>query len=125
MNDLWRIVGIALCAVVTVMILRETRREFVPVFVSVFSVAVLTAVLPKIASAAELIKQCASITGSERIMPAVKALGITYLTSSAADLCRSLGESSVASAVETAGRAEILLLCVPLLRELVDLALVG
>lgn len=124
MSDLWRIVGVGLCAVVTVVVLRDIRREFVPVFVSVFSAAVLASVLPKIASAAELIRACASLSGSERVMTAVKALGITYLTSSGADLCRSLGESTVASAVENAGRAELLLLCVPLFRELLDIALI-
>lgn len=123
MTDIWQIIGAGLCALVAVLVLREVRREYVPVYIAVFSVLVLTAVLPKVSAAAELMKECAGLVGSERITPAVKALGITYLTSSAADLCRSLGEGNVASAMETAGRAEILILCIPLLRELVDLAL--
>jgi len=124
MTDLWQIIGVGLCALVSILVLREVRREFVPVFAAVFSVLVLAAVLPKISAAADLAEECARLVGSERIMPAVKALGITYLSSSAADLCRSLGEASVASAMETAGRAEILILCLPLFRELVDLALI-
>ena len=91
--------GLGLCALVTVVILREIRREYVPVFVAAFTLAVLAMILPKITVAAELIKECAELTKSTRVIPVVKALGITYLTSSAAELCRCCGESSVGSAI--------------------------
>jgi stage III sporulation protein AD len=52
----------------------------------------------------------------------LRALGITYLTSISADICRSSGEASVAGYIESAGRVELLLLAVPLFSELFELA---
>ena len=39
-----------------------------------------------------------------------------------AELCRDAGESAIASKLELVGKAEIILLCLPLLRELIGLA---
>ena len=46
------------------------------------------------------------------------ALGIAVLTGICADICRECRETSIASYVEIAGRLEILLLCVPLIRDI-------
>lgn len=51
------------------------------------------------------------------------ALGIAVATGVCADLCRECREPTVASYVEMAGRLEILLLCIPLIKEI--LAAVG
>ncbi len=51
-----------------------------------------------------------------------KGLGVGVLTQLCADLCRQSGEGSLASGVEMAGKAELLLLCLPMLRELVEVA---
>ena len=49
-----------------------------------------------------------------------KALGIATLTHITAELCRDCGESTVAGGVETLGKLEILLLCLPLIGEVMD-----
>ena len=46
------------------------------------------------------------------------ALGIAVLTGICAEICRECRETSIASYVEMAGRLEILLLCVPLIRDI-------
>lgn len=52
----------------------------------------------------------------------LRALGVAFLTQGCADLCRQSGEASLASGVELAGKAELLLLALPLLRELLSVA---
>lgn len=52
----------------------------------------------------------------------IKALGILLLTEVTASLCRDAGESGIAAGVEMAGKLEILLLCLPLLDELLTCA---
>lgn len=47
------------------------------------------------------------------------ALGIALLCHTAAELCRECGETSVAGFVELAGKVEILLLCLPLVKEII------
>lgn len=51
-----------------------------------------------------------------------KGLGVGVLTQLCADLCRQSGAGDLASGVEMAGKAEILLLCLPMLRQLVEMA---
>jgi stage III sporulation protein AD len=52
----------------------------------------------------------------------LKALGIALLSQICADICRDCGESSVASGVELAGKLEILILCLPLIVEIFEIA---
>ena len=60
------------------------------------------------------------MSGTATIM--LKGLGIAMLTQICADLCRQTGEGGIAGGVEMVGRAELLLLCLPLMRELFDVA---
>ncbi len=51
-----------------------------------------------------------------------KSMGIALLSSTAADLCKDCGEGSVAAKLELLGKCEIVLLSLPLLRDLLSLA---
>ena len=51
-----------------------------------------------------------------------KGLGVAILTQLCADFCRQSGEGQLAGSVELAGKAEILLLCLPSLKQLFALA---
>ena len=46
------------------------------------------------------------------------AFGIAFLSHVTAEICKECGESSVAGFVELAGKTEILILCLPLVKEL-------
>lgn len=48
------------------------------------------------------------------------AIGIAILTQTVSEICRDCKEGAIASYVELAGRIEILLLCLPLLAEILD-----
>ena len=48
------------------------------------------------------------------------ALGIALMTGICADICRDCREPSIAGYVEMAGRLEILLLCLPLIAEILE-----
>ncbi len=52
----------------------------------------------------------------------LKSLGIAFLTHVCATLCRDCGENGLAGGVEFAGKLEILILCVPLIGKILDLA---
>lgn len=60
---------------------------------------------------------------SDALGSILRMLGIGLISAFTADLCRDLGESTLASRVELCGRVEILLLCLPYLSELFSLAL--
>lgn len=123
MTELWTVCGIGICALAVLTLLRELRKEYAPLFMLGFTVVLLAAMIPKLSGAVDFLKECASAAGGERISVVIRALGITYLTSTASELCRSAGESALGNTIELAGRVEILLLCIPLFRELLDIAL--
>lgn len=52
----------------------------------------------------------------------IRALGVAFLTQICADLCRQSGEASIAAGVELAGRAELLLMALPQLKNLLSAA---
>ena len=53
----------------------------------------------------------------------LKGLGVVTLTQLCADMCRQSGESSLAGGVELAGKAELLLLCLPYMERLTETAI--
>ena len=56
------------------------------------------------------------------LTPVLRSLGIAVVSGCGADVCRDLGQDSVASGIELAGKAEIMLVCLPLITELLSLA---
>lgn len=52
----------------------------------------------------------------------LKGLGIALLTQTGADICHDSGESALASRIELAGKAEILVITLPLVKSLVALS---
>lgn len=57
------------------------------------------------------------------LAPVLKTLGISILSRIAAELCRDAGESGLAAAVEVAGGACALLVCLPLFEAVLGLIL--
>ena len=53
---------------------------------------------------------------------AIKAIGIGYAFGIASDICKEMGEAGIGSALELAGRVELLALSVPVIKELLELA---
>ena len=63
-----------------------------------------------------------SVQGRQYYKALMKALGIGIVCQFTAQLCRDAGEGTLASGVEFFGKVEIILLSVPMLRELLTLA---
>lgn len=57
----------------------------------------------------------------ELVTLVMRIIGVGYIFGICADICRDVGEGSVANAVLTAGRVEILLLSLPALRYIMEL----
>ena len=52
----------------------------------------------------------------------LRAIGIALLTRICTDVCRDVGEGAIASGVELAGKIAILVLCLPMIREILGYA---
>ena len=124
MKDMSSLAGIALCALFAVVTVKETRRDFAPYLLMGAALLLLGACLPGLGEGAAFAGSLAALAGEETVSVVLRALGIAWLSSAAGEICRGAGEGQLAGWVETAGRAELLVLSLPLLRALTEVAVV-
>lgn len=115
--------GLALVGLVALLLLRQYRPEwavFIRIAVTVISSGlILTMAATALAYVTELTEGTGALDG-ETWSILLKALGIAFLTETAASVCRDSGEGTLAGWVETAGKMEMLLLAFPLIRTVME-----
>lgn len=118
---LWRLCGVGLLGAIAAFLVRQIKGELssavrigATVLCAALSIGALIPVLEELRGGVEALGlwQYASIP--------LRALGIGLLTHVCAGICRDLGEGGIGDWVEIAGKAEILLLCLPLLKEILE-----
>ncbi len=117
--DTWKICGLALICLVSFSVVRQWGRDFeVPMKLAaavVFLGILLGMAIPLVSWMREMLSVGAVSEYAELLLG---AFGIAVVTGVCADLCRECREPTVASYVEMAGRLEILILSVPLIKEI-------
>ncbi len=118
-----RIGGMALVGLVALLMLRQYKPEwavFIRMAVTVVSMGIILAMASTVMAYVTALTEGTGAATGETWSILLKALGIAFLTETAASLCRDSGETSLAGWVETAGKLEILLLSFPLIRTVMD-----
>lgn len=118
---MWIIAAAAagLVGTVLALILGQYRPEFRMLVTAAVTLLLMAMVLEQLSPVLEQLRSTMDLTGLTGDYAAVlfKAVGICLLTQLAGDVCRDSGESSIASKIELAGRAAILLTAMPLIQE--------
>ena len=96
---------------------------FVKLIVLAFFVLCIALIIPYVHNTVGFIKEIAYGGSSQHVGVILKALGITYLCSTASEICRSVGEATVGEYIETVGKIEILALTLPMFRSLLEMTL--
>ncbi len=118
-----RIGGLALVGLVALLMLRQYKPEWAPFVRIAVTVVSLGIILTMAGTVISYVTELANGTGAlegETWPVLLKALGIAFLTETAASICRDSGETSLAGWVEMAGKLEMLLLSFPLIRTVLD-----
>ena len=118
-----RIGGVATVGLTALLILRAYKPEWAPFLRMAVTVVALGLTVALASTVLTYITDLASATGAlegEEWSLLLKALGVAFLTETAASVCRDSGETGLATWVETAGKLEILLLSFPLIRTVMD-----
>ena len=123
MSELFALCGTGLCAVFAISVIKEMHSGFVKLIVLAFSVLCIALIIPHVHNTVGFINEIASRGISQHVGVILKALGITYLCSTASEICHSVGESTVGEHIETVGKIEILALTLPLFRNLLEMTL--
>ena len=118
---MWIIAAAAagLVGTVLALILGQYRPEFRMLVTAAVTLLLMAMVLDQLSPVLEQLRSTMELTGLTGDYAAIlfKAVGICLLTQLAGDVCRDSGESSIASKIELAGRAAILLTAMPLIQE--------
>ncbi|MBR3594275.1 MAG: hypothetical protein IKL44_06355 [Clostridia bacterium] len=114
------LLGGALCV-----LLRSYGAEYSLATALIIGVLVLLMVIRETAPFFERLSDLLSKTelDSGYFKMALKAIGICYITSFAADLCRDFGQSSLAAKAELAGKCGVFLVCFPMIEAVIETAL--
>ena len=114
--------ALALLTAVCAFLLREFGWRGVPLLAVVAVIGVIAYVLPYIYELRGFFEDVSDSFGLGNITSSVlKVIGIGYLAGIVSDVCRDMGEGSVASAVVLVGRVEILLIAAPYFFDIVKL----
>ena len=119
-----KLVGIATLSALSGLILRGQNGKIAPLLSLSGALLLLLLFFRRIGGAGAVFCDLAERSAlSPYLETLLKVLSCGYLAEIGSGVCRELGENSAASALECAGRAEILLLCLPDFLTLTDLAL--
>lgn len=118
-----KIGGIALTGLSALLILRSYKPEwavFLRMAVTVVSLGLAVSLAGTVMVYVTDLTAATGALDGETWPILLKALGLAFLTETAASVCRDSGEAGLATWVETAGKLEILLLSFPLIRTVMD-----
>lgn len=118
MNEL-KMCGLVLCALIVCIIFKNIKSEYsllvriaVTVMVSILSLALITPLF-------NFIDEISQNTVIYNYLPIlIKALGIALLVQITADICTDAGEISLGERIELFGKVQILVISIPLIKNL-------
>ncbi len=122
------IVKIAFLAILTALLyalLRQLKPEMAPLLALGGAAVVLVALSEKLLDVSGSVNEMMELAGIEKenVSILMKALGICVVTQFAADICYDNSCSSMAAAVELAGRVGAIVLAMPMLKSVAQLAI--
>lgn len=120
--DILTVALLGIATAVICVILKQYKPEFSAALAIGFSVILLLYLLTKITPIVRALETLAAQSGipSEFFSAITKALGISILVGLACDSCVDAGQNSLASNIELAGKIAIVLICIPLIGEIVE-----
>ncbi len=117
------IAGAAVIICLLVVIVRQSRQEFSTAILLLGGCAIAAVCISAVAPTIKEISGLSSKYGlSDGFTLVLKAIGICFITQTAADVCRDASCTSLAVKVETAGKITVLAVIFPLFESLLETA---
>lgn len=118
------IAGVGIVAAVISVLIRKYNPEYSIAISLCAGAVILLMILFQIRPALTQLGDLVNLSGMpvEYGMILIKSLGICYITQLSCDSCRDAGETALASKIEIAGKAGILILSLPLFEKVIEVA---
>ena len=118
--DIFKVCAAAILVLFVLIIMRQMQSPVVPTLkaavVMLFGGALIITYLPLYK---EVVEMASGTTLADYMPILIRALGVAVLTRICSDVCKEGGEGGLAFCVETVGRLEILVIALPLVKELI------
>ena len=104
-------------------LVRILRPELAALASAVACILVLSYVISAVAPFVSFIKGISAECGAENyFVLMLKSLAISFCCKMSSEICRDCGENSLASRIELAGKASIVIISLPVVQQLLDIA---
>ena len=115
--DIIKIISFALISLLIVGVVKTERRDVALLISMVAGIIIFMFLISKLTIVVNFLKTLSNKANIDIVYldTVFKILGIAYLSSFCAEICKDAGESSIASKVEFAGKILILTLAIPIL----------
>lgn len=125
MDEIIKIVGIGLVALVLIIIVKQYRPEFALYISLIAGVLILYLAIDNLQSVINLLKQICQKSGvnSKFLGILLKMTGIAFLAEFAISICKDAGEAAIASKVELGSKAIIISMSIPIIYNLLEVIL--
>lgn len=121
--NILKICGIGIICLVALVCVRIFGENYARLIRTVSTVLFFGAMIALISPVISLLYELSEKSGIEEYaFIVIKALGIVFITHITSSLCRDCGEGGIASCVESVGKVEIVILALPIFREVLRVA---
>ena len=119
----YRLFALSIAVLVLMLIVRQWKTDLLPVLrmaiTLFFALLLLSMISPLVLYLKQIMNHSAAGEYTEIVL---KGLGIALLTQCCSNICRECGENGIAGGVEMIGKIELLLLAIPLIEDVLELA---
>ena len=124
LDEILRICGIALIGIVMATLLRNRGSAIAPYITQVTALIIFSTAVAALIPVIEFIKSMTEgqAEASDAISSVLLASVIAVVFRILSDICKENGENMLKNAVEFAGNAEIILLCLPIIKDIITLS---
>ena len=123
--EIIKIIGIALIALIIIILLKQYRPEYA-IFISILTgVLILFLVMDRLTGIINLIESIQSkfSINTQFIALLIKITGIAFLSEFAVSICKDSGEAAIASKIELGSKIIIISMSIPIISSLLEIIL--
>lgn len=123
MEEIIKIIGIGLVALVIIVILRQYRSEYAIYISMIAGILILFLAVDKISGIVNLLQSISDKTYINKnfLNTLIKITGIAFLTEFAVSVCSDAGEKAIASKIEIGSKVVIITMSIPIITSLLEL----
>lgn len=123
MEEIIKIIGIGLLALVIAIILKQYRPEFAIYVSMIAGVLILVLIMQKFTGIINLLKSISDKTyiNKQFLGILLKITGIAIITEFAVSICSDAGEKAIASKIEIGSKVIIIAMSIPIISSLLEL----